>query len=130
MGIGADDILAGPIVRRVEPGLASVWIALRKPASVRLDVFLGLGRRSTLGTQIPARPAAPAPPGPRGLPPDQHTLAIGVSFHVAVALFEPQPPGRLAWGTIYSYDLRLLADDGGPEVGFDEMNRWAPGGAG
>ena len=32
-------VLAGPIVRRVEPGRASVWVALKEPRSVRLAVF-------------------------------------------------------------------------------------------
>src|SRR5262245_26189799 len=40
-------ILAGPIVRRVEPKLASVWVALKEPATVRLDVWHGLEAAST-----------------------------------------------------------------------------------
>ena len=32
-------VLAGPIVRRVEPGRVSVWVALKEPRSVRLTVF-------------------------------------------------------------------------------------------
>jgi hypothetical protein len=32
-------VLAGPIVRRVEPRLASVWVALSAPSSFQLDLF-------------------------------------------------------------------------------------------
>jgi hypothetical protein len=53
MPLEARDILAGPIVRKVQPDLVSVWIAMRKPASVRLQVFRGLGSRSDL-TEVPA----------------------------------------------------------------------------
>jgi len=117
---GVEDVLAGPIVRRVEPTLASVWIALRKPASVRLDLFRGRGRRETMQVV----PAAPLPTGtmtPRGLPPDPHTLALGKSLHVAVALLVPESPTVLEWETIYSYDLRLTDEVDGSDVGFDEL---------
>jgi hypothetical protein len=40
----AADILAGPILRRVEHDLVSVWIALMKPATVEIEVFRGLDR--------------------------------------------------------------------------------------
>lgn len=120
MGVEAADILAGPIVRRVEPTLAAVWLALRKPVAVRLELFRGVGPRTAL-VAVPGRIVAAPPTQPRGLPPDPHTLAIGAELHIAVAVFEPEPPSRLAWGTIYSYDVRLTADGGGDEVGFDEL---------
>ena len=34
-------LLAGPIVRRVEPTLASVWVALSEPATVTLKIWEG-----------------------------------------------------------------------------------------
>ena len=34
-------LLAGPIVRRVEPRLAAVWVALNQPRAVRLVVYDG-----------------------------------------------------------------------------------------
>ncbi|MEZ4400723.1 MAG: hypothetical protein R3B06_11930 [Kofleriaceae bacterium] len=115
MSIGAGDVLAGPIVRRVEPTLASVWIALRKPAAVRLELFPGLGPRrpteAVLPTTTPTPVAAPHVAG--------HTLRIGAGLHVAVVMFEPAVP--LAWGAIYAYDLRITPDDGGGEVGLDEL---------
>ena len=35
-------LLAGPIVRRVEPRLAAVWVALNQPMAVRLVLYDGL----------------------------------------------------------------------------------------
>ena len=34
-------LLCGPILRRVEPTLASVWVALREPATVALRLWEG-----------------------------------------------------------------------------------------
>ena len=34
-------VIAGPIVRRVEPTLASVWVALSKPRTVTLSIWIG-----------------------------------------------------------------------------------------
>ena len=40
-------ILAGPVVRRVEPRLAAIWVALRSPCSVRLDIYAGFEPATT-----------------------------------------------------------------------------------
>ena len=58
----------------------------------------------------------PAPPPPQVA---GHTLKFGAELHVAVVMFEPQAP--LAWGGTYAYDLRITPDEGGAEVGFDEL---------
>lgn len=118
VSFGAGDALAGPIVRRVEPTLASVWIALR------LELFLGVGpRRPADQVAATSTPTPVAPPQVAG-----RTLKFGAELHVAVVMFEPQTP--LAWGATYAYDLRITPDDG-PEVGFDELhmleNRTYPG---
>ena len=121
MAIGAEHVLAGPIVRRTEPTLASVWIVLSKPATVRLQLHRGVGVPSTLGPAIAGVTPPAVPAGERrGLTPDTHTLALGANLHVALAVFEPQ--AQLEWGAIYSYDLRITADDGGGEVGFAELD--------
>jgi hypothetical protein len=120
MPLAAHDVLAGPIVRRVEPDLVSVWVALRKPASVRLNVFRGLGTPQNLGAPIASVPV-PDRSGVRGIPPDNHTLAIGKDLHIAVAMMEPAAPVTLDWGQTFSYDLRLTPDEGGPEVGLGEL---------
>jgi len=108
--IGIEDLLAGPIVRRVEPTLASVWIALRKPAQVRLDVYRGLGAPGRDTDLVPAKARA------------DHTIAIGAQLHVALAVFEPLEPERLDWGHAYSYDVKLFGE-GGPWIGLDELDQ-------
>ncbi|HEY3062055.1 MAG TPA: hypothetical protein VGL99_24010 [Chloroflexota bacterium] len=40
-------VLAGPTVRRVEPKLASVWVALKQPATIRLEIWHGLETAAT-----------------------------------------------------------------------------------
>ena len=35
-------MLAGPILRRVEPTLVTVWVALREPATLELKLWNGL----------------------------------------------------------------------------------------
>jgi len=40
-------VLAGPIVRRVEPKLASVRVALKQPATIRLEIWHGLETAAT-----------------------------------------------------------------------------------
>lgn len=46
-------LLAGPIVRRVEPALASVWVALSKPASISLKM-IDLGKPLIGAKPVPA----------------------------------------------------------------------------
>jgi len=121
VSLGAGDVLAGPIVRRVEPTLVSVWIALRKPVEVRLEVFAGLGPRRPADAVAPTSTPTPvAPPQQAG-----HTLMIGAGLHVAVIMFEPHVP--LAWNAIYAYDVRLTPDDGGGEVGLGELGMLVDG---
>ena len=40
--MGLPLVVAGPVLRRVEPNLVTVWIALSRPADVHLFVYLGL----------------------------------------------------------------------------------------
>lgn len=94
-------VLAGPIVRRVEPRLVSVWVALREAATVTLDLWAD--------TQVAAAAAGNVQSGdPTVGTGDTPTRRFGQHFHVAVATVEltaPTPP--LTPGTIYSYDLRF-----------------------
>ena len=89
-------ILAGPIVRRVEPTLASVWVALREPASVTLKLWEGRVTAGS-GNMLIA-----------GDPPAQ-TLRVGKQLHIALALVKipATSPRLLEAGKIYSYDLEI-----------------------
>jgi hypothetical protein len=90
-------LLAGPIVRRVEPTLASVWIALSEPADVTLKIWEG---RVTSGSGNVLN--STEPPGTR-------TLRVGDKLHIAVPLIKilPTSPRLLEPGKIYSYDIEI-----------------------
>src|SRR5688572_4501090 len=92
-------LLAGPIVRRVEPTLASVWVALRDPATVTLKLWEG---RVTSGSGNVLNSSEP--PGAR-------TLRVGAKLHIAVCVVKipPNSPRLLQPGKIYSYDLEIVA---------------------
>ncbi len=88
-------LLAGPIVRRVEPALASVWVALSKPATVTLKIWEGRvssGSGNVLNVSDPTS-----------------TIRIGDGLHVALPLIKilPTSPRLLEPGKIYSYDLEI-----------------------
>ena len=73
-------ILAGPILRRVEPRLVAVWVALSQPRAILLSVFEGRQQAGTgpgvfTGGQPRARGAT-------------NTLRIGDKLHVGVVVAE------------------------------------------
>src|SRR4051812_33566194 len=87
-------LLAGPMVRRVEPRLAAVWVALNQPRAVRLVVYDG-------------RQQAPvaAPPVAVGA---ANTLRVGANLHLAVAVVElAAPAAPLNPGRNYAYNLHF-----------------------
>lgn len=92
-------ILAGPILRRVEPALVSVWLALRESASVTLSLWDGL--------PTPAKPSfTSSPPAP--------TLRLGDKLHlVLVTLKIPTETGQtLLPDHLYYYDLTIKTKAG------------------
>ena len=66
-------VLAGPILRRVEPNLVAVWIALSRAASVSLTLWEGRTRAGAVDHLLRSDPATP-------------TLRCGEQLHVALAL--------------------------------------------
>src|SRR5215211_1268256 len=105
MTLVAGDVLAGPIVRRVEKDLVSVWCALRKPATVSLEVFLG-------ATSAGAGPALDAKATRTATELGKQTLRAGDNLYIVLATFEPATP--LSPHQIYSYDLAF--DEAGTGV--------------
>ncbi len=90
-------ILAGPILRRVEPTLVAVWIALSQPRALTLTVFEGFnqtgpGRDRFLGGQLRMRGGA-------------NTLRLGEHLHVGVVFAENPTVQPLNPSTNYSYNL-------------------------
>jgi hypothetical protein len=91
-----NDILAGPIVRRIEPGLASVWVALRKKAKVTLRIWNGLVRGDTDQMELASATV--------------NTLSIGAELHLAlvtVDLSQGNNAVSLQSDRLYSYDIVL-----------------------
>ena len=95
-------MLAGPIVRRVEPTLASVWVALSEAAKVKLTLWDG---RVTAGSGNPLISSDP---------PGASTLRVGAKLYVAVVTLkiEKTSPRLLQPGHVYSYDLEITSASG------------------
>jgi len=88
-------LLAGPILRRVEPTLVSVWVALRDPCDVRLKIWEG---RAESGR-----------PTPLAQSPVTHTLRLGAQLNlVEVTVQLPATAGvSFQADSLYSYDLEI-----------------------
>ena len=76
-------ILAGPIVRRVEPVVASVWVALRRRRKVRLEIYDASGALVGKG--------------------ERETLAVGTNLHIACVTGIAF--SSFSAGTTYQYNL-------------------------
>ncbi|MFI8997783.1 peptidoglycan-binding protein [Streptomyces sp. NPDC053542] len=88
-------VLAGPIVRRVDRSSVTVWLALKAPRKVTLDVFEGASG---------ALPATPALSGTRV------TARVGEHLHLVAVTAKAASGGTLRPGTIYRYALRFGED--------------------
>ncbi len=99
-------VLAGPILRRVEPRLVAVWIALSQPRALVLNVFeerqqAGTGSGVFSGGQPKLR---------GGL----NTLRLGDKLHVGVVVAElGEAEQPLSPGLNYSYNVGLAPFDAG-----------------
>ena len=114
MAFAFADVLAGPIVRRVDRTIASVWVALRKPATVQLRIYDGIKPGSTADT-----PLATA---------QTDTVAVGAQLHLAVVAARFAGTSPLLPDRLYSYDLNLR-DRGttGPGQGLEALGLLADG---
>ena len=92
-------IVAGPIVRRVEPNLVTIWVAMSRPGNVHVTVFEGLHQHDTSAQQK----AFGA----------MHTKAFGANLHVAavMAVTDDLNGSALAPNTTYSYNVTFAATD-------------------
>lgn len=89
-------ILCGPILRRTQPDSVTVWLALRKPRTVRLEVFA----KAAGGGWTAARQTGVA-----------QTVALGSDLHIVAVTATGT---TLAWGELYGYDLSFEAAPGPP----------------
>jgi hypothetical protein len=92
-------VLIGPILRRVEPRLVSVFIATGQDASIHLSLYDG--------------PTDAANPGSEFASGDSHTTRFGAGFFATVVVATLAEPGlSLEPGHRYSYDIRITTSDG------------------
>jgi hypothetical protein len=94
-------LLAGPIVRRVEPTLAAVWIALSKAATVRLLIWEGSATASADHTKVFV---ASSDAG-------EQTWRIGDQLHLGLLTARiPEASGKAFLADqLYSYDIEITA---------------------
>lgn len=104
-------LLAGPILRRVDPGLVAVQVVLSQAARVRLTVWEGRVAADTTNAPFatsadPPDPNAPAPPHP-----GEQTLRIGERLHLGLvtARIPPASGKVLQPDRLYSYDVAITA---------------------
>jgi hypothetical protein len=101
-------LLAGPIVRRVEPNLVSVWVATSEPCSVRLRVYAGAVTAGGGTSGDVFEPDGAVAGG------DRQTLRVGAKLHLAVVTGTPAPNAQpLLPGTRYSYNVSFRPAGGG-----------------
>ncbi|SFS14098.1 hypothetical protein SAMN04487846_2847 [Microbacterium sp. cf046] len=108
-------LLAGPILRRVEPNLVAVWVALSEMASVRLSVWEGLVAAGTPGSFANSVDDA----GERLIGDDgEETLRVGDRLYLTVATIRlAETSGKqFASDSLYSYDLTFKVSNG-PRAG-------------
>ncbi|MCB1725295.1 MAG: hypothetical protein KDJ39_16545 [Gammaproteobacteria bacterium] len=96
-----DLVLAGPIIRRVEPRLVAIWVALSQTALVSVRVWHGLQTASATVDEVASgqQPIADAVAA---------TRRFGENLHVALVVVKIEPPkAPLEPGTLYSYDVNV-----------------------
>lgn len=85
-------VLAGPILRKVTPNSATVWLALRKPGSVTLTV------KDESNTKV--------------MQGSRRAVSIGENLHIVAVTAKLLPVfSELTEGVIYQYDLTFDFDD-------------------
>jgi hypothetical protein len=91
-------ILAGPILRRVEPNLVAVWVALRDACTLRLALW---------EDQLAASDASDSNLWFRSPDPGAKTVRLGEKLHLAVVTLRLPEGKTLAPERLYSYDLEI-----------------------
>ncbi len=101
-------LLAGPILRRVDPGLVAVQVFLSRPATVKLTVYEG---RVAFDTTNPAFVTSDDPPDPNVPPPRPggETVRIGDQLHLGmVSARVPPASGKVFQSDfLYSYNVSI-----------------------
>lgn len=126
-------LLAGPILRRVDPGLVAVQVVLSEKASVRLTVWEGRVAADTSNPPFASSHPAPTPPGgtpdPLALPvpatpapdpteplphPGESTVRIGDRLHLGLVTARLPPASGKVFQSDrnYSYNVTIKTSGG------------------
>jgi hypothetical protein len=104
-------VLAGPILRRVEPGFVTVWVALRAPRQVTLRVYQWNAATGDLTERLAGA---------------RHTVRLGERLHVvAVTARAANDAQALNPGQVYCFNLTF--DDGAPDEDGNVTDLRSPG---
>lgn len=95
-------ILAGPILRRVEPNLVAVWVALSEACSVKLSLW---------ENQIEASDAEDSNLWFRSPDPGAKTIRLGDKLHIVVVTLRLPEGKTLVRDRLYSYDLEITPEN-------------------
>ena len=111
-------LLAGPILRRVEADLVSVWMATSRPCNVALLLFAG--------SDIPASKTPADDLRAEWVSVPQPTIQIGAFVHIVTAMIDLRVPGgntarsagSLKADQPFSYDVQIFprGDTGAPQT--------------
>ena len=97
-------VLAGPIIRRVEPTLCAFWIALSDPSdSVTATIWTGVQMAGTTAGTVASGAAKVGSATVK-------TRRFGKRLYVALVTIKLPDTSQLAPGTIHSYDLQVGAN--------------------
>ena len=89
-------ILAGPMLRRVDPGAITVWLALKEARTVTLRIYSKNEEGKLIQQVVGTR----------------RTVRLGDYLHVvAVTAHATRGDQQLTWGDLYYYDLFFQSDN-------------------
>lgn len=104
-------VLAGPILRRVDPGLVAVWMAFSAPAELELRVWEG---RVAFDTTNPVFASSADEPDPSAPPPRPGSDAIRIGEHLYIGMVTARIPPASGKSflpdRLYSYDVLVTAE--------------------
>jgi hypothetical protein len=100
-------ILSGPILRRVEPALVSVWVALREKCSVQLALWEGHSIKDSSAERLFAPPPTIQPSEDK-----VDSIRIGEKLHLALIVLKLPADKALKPDQVYSYNLKLTDSSG------------------
>jgi len=106
-------ILAGPILRRVEPRLVTIWMAFSEPQHIELQIWAKIIKteRPKEADPLPLRLFEPEESPDFTYSTD--TQRIGTHFHIAFIAYEiPQQHLPLVPNFVYCYNIRFADNSG------------------